>query len=178
MALKTSAKMHFHGVDGVYISCKGNSSALRLHFGESKIHKSPAGSVKEAIKSIADMLRDEGFMESARRDYYLLNSHADLGSQDLEESLKGFLDPLDRRFLAPEVCAVLLSGHEIKDYPVVLSDEPLPENIANTARKLMKVLESSAKEKGIDSFRIDLFLVPFPDIGAFRDQLLKELGIK
>lgn len=120
MALKTSSNMHFHGLDGVYISCKGSPAVLRLHFGESKLHKSPSGSVKDATKSIADMLKDEGFLESARRDYYLLNTQADLGCRELEEALKGFLDPLDPRFLAPEVCAVLLSGHELKDYPVVL----------------------------------------------------------
>ncbi len=178
MALKTSSQMHFHGLDGVYISCKGSPPALKLHFGESKLHKSPAASVKEAIHSIADMLKDEGFMESTRRDYYLLNTQADLGCQDLEDALKGFLDPLDNRFLAPEICAVLLSGHELKDYPEVQNDETLPEKIGIKAKMLVKVLETSAKEKGINNFHIDLFLVPFPDIQAFRDQLLKELSLK
>jgi hypothetical protein len=101
-----------------------------------------------------------------------------LGSQELEEALKGFLDPLDRRFLSPEVCAVLLAGHELEDYPAVLEDEPLPDSVMKKANDLVQVLESCAKEKGIDEFHIDLFLVPFPDLQAFRDELLKELGLK
>lgn len=178
MALKTSSRMHIHGLDGVYISCKGAPAVLRLHFGESKLHKNPAGSVQEATFSIASMLMDEGFIGKARRDYYLLNTHADLGNQELEDALKGFLDPLDTRFLAPEVCAVLLAGHELKNYPVVQEDEPLPEKVLKTGNDLMKVLETSAAEKRIDSFHIDLFLVPFPDLAGFRDELLKELGLK
>jgi hypothetical protein len=178
MALKTSSRMHFHGLDGVYISCLGNPAILRLHFGESKLHKDPSGSLKKAICSVASMLNDEGFMESARRDYYLLNTHADLGCRTLEDALKGFLDPLDNRFLAPEVCAVLLAGHELKDYPVVLENEPLPERITSEGEKLVNLLETSAMENGINNFHIDLFLIPFPDIQAFRDQLLKELGLK
>lgn len=178
MALKTSSRMHIHGLDGVYISCKGAPAVLRLHFGESKLHKSPAGSIKEATSSIASMLKDEGFIDSARRDYYLLNTHADLGSQELEEALKGFLDPLDPRFLAPEVCAVLLAGHELTNYPAVLEDEPLPAAVLSKGNDLVQVLETSAAKKGIDSFHIDLFIVPFPDLAGFRDELLKELGLK
>ena len=175
MAIKTSSRMHFHGVDGVYISCSGTPATLRIHFGESKLHKSAAGSVKEATSSIASMLTDEGFLESARRDYYLLNTQADLGNDELEEALKGFLDPLDPRFLSPEVCAVLLAGHELADYPTVFEDEPLPDIVVDKANNLINILEKKAKEMKIHSFHIDLFLVPFPNIQAFRDLLLKEL---
>ncbi|WP_321419226.1 DUF1837 domain-containing protein [uncultured Desulfobacter sp.] len=177
MALKTSAKMHYHGLDGVYISCSGNPGNLRLHFGESKIHKNPIGSVREAICSIATMLKDEGFIESARRDYYLLNSHADLANQDLEEALKKFLDPLDENFLAPEICAVLLSGHEVKKYPVVMDKDEFPIELIKKAKKLVKELEIQTKDKGINNFHIDQFLIPFPDVQVFRDLLLKELGL-
>jgi hypothetical protein len=175
MAIKTSSKMHFHGVDGVYLSCSGMPATLRLHFGESKLHKSAADSVKEATSSIASMLTDEGFLESARRDYYLLNTQADLGSDELEEALKGFLDPSDPRFLSPEVCAVLLAGHELAEYPSVLEDEPLPETVLKKANNLTKILEKKAREMNIHTFHIDLFLVPFPNIQVFRDLLLKEL---
>jgi hypothetical protein len=178
MALKTSSRMHIHGLDGVYISCKGAPAVLRLHFGESKLHRTPAESVKNATYSIASMLTDEGFIGSARRDYYLLNTHADLGSQKLEEALKGFLDPLDTRFLSPEVCAVLLAGHELTNYPTVIEDEPLPATVLKKGNDLIQVLEKSAAEKKIDSFYIDLFIVPFPDLAGFRDELLKELGLK
>jgi len=178
MALKTSTRMHLHGLDGVYISSLGTPAKLRLHFGESKLHKSPEGSIEKSISSIAAMLKDEGFLESARRDFYLLNTQADLGSQELEDALKGFLDPLDGRFLAPEVCAVLLSGHELKNYPQVRDGETLSEKTTIEAQKLIKVLEKSALKEGISSFHIDMFLVPFPDIQAFRDQLLKEMGLK
>ena len=178
MALKTSSRMHVHGLDGVYISCQNDTNLLRLHFGESKLHKDPVGSVKEAASSVASMLSDEGFLESARRDYYLLNTYADLGDLDLEDALKGFLDPLDERFLAPEVCAVLLSGHELENYPTMINEGPLPDEVKNNTNHLIKVLENTAAAMNIDNFHIDLFLVPFPDIQAFRDELLKELGCK
>lgn len=178
MALKTSSKMHFHGMDGVYISCTGNGGELRLHFGESKLHKDPKNSVRKATYSIASMLTDEGFLESASRDYYLLNTQADLNDSELEDALRGFLDPLDTRFLAPEVCAVLLAGHELKNYPVVLEEKKLPKAITIKANELIEVLEESAKKKKIESFHIDLFIVPFPDLQAFRDLLLKELCVK
>ncbi len=178
MAIKTSSKMHYHGLDGVYVSCKGKPPSLRLHFGESKLHKSPTGSLKEATNSIADMLKDEGFLDSARRDYYLLNTQVDLGDEDLDDALKGFLDPMDCRFFSPEICAVLLSGHELEDYPVVTNDEPLPEQVTKESKRLISVLEKNATKREIDNFHIDLFLVPFPNIQSFRDSLLMELGLK
>jgi hypothetical protein len=104
-----------------------------------------------------------------------LNTQADLGSDELEEALKGFLDPSDPRFLSPEVCAVLLAGHELAEYPSVLEDEPLPETVLKKANNLTKILEKKAREMNIHTFHIDLFLVPFPNIQVFRDLLLKEL---
>lgn len=178
MSLKTSSRMHVHGLDGIYVSCTGSPALLRLHFGESKLHKDPAKSVREATSSIASMLSDEGFLKSARRDYYLLNSYGDLGSQDLENALRAFLDPLDSRYLAPEVCAVLLAGHELENYPRVVDVESLPTELIDKTGKLVNVLEESAKSKGVDSFHIDLFIVPFPNLQAFRDQLTKELSLQ
>lgn len=178
MALKTSGRMHVHGLDGIYISCNGSPPVIRLHFGESKLHKVPKDSVQAATASIAAMLTDEGFLDDARRDYYLLNTYVDLGSPELEESLRGFLDPLDSRFMAPEVCAVLLAGHELRNYPSVFQNGPLPRAVLTVGREMVDVLEASAAIHRIDSFHIDVFLVPFPNLQVFRGELLKELGLK
>lgn len=164
MALKTSSQMHYHGLDGVYISCCGAPPCLRIHFGESKLHKNPRSSVKEAVKSIADMLKDEGFLKGTRRDFYLLNTQADLGSDQLEEALQGFLDPIDERYLAPQICAVLLAGHEVGDYPAVVEGKPMPPKLVEIASQLIKVLSEETTKYGIDAFHIDMFLVPFPNI--------------
>ena len=61
---------------------------------------------------------------------------------------------------------------------MVPEDDPLPEIVMSKANELVQVLETSATEKEIDSFHIDLFLVPFPNLQAFRDELLKELSLK
>lgn len=178
MSLKTSSQMHYHGLDGVYISCSGTPPCLCIHFGESKLHKSPASSVREAVKSIADMLKDEGFLNGTRRDFYLLNTQADLGSEQLEEALLGFLDPIDERYLAPQICAVLLAGHEVSDYPIIRQNKPMPEELIKKAKTLIDILSDEAIKGEIDTFHIDMFLVPFPDISSFRTALLEELGLK
>lgn len=178
MAIKTSSKMHFHGLDGVYISCSGDANGLRLHYGESKLHKDPGDAIRSAVDSISKMLNDQGFIGESRRDYYLLNTLVDLGSEKLEDALKGFLDPNDQRYRASEVCAVLLAGHNLADYPVVRAGEGMPQLVVDIARKHISVLESAAAKCEIAKFHIDLFLIPFPDVEEFRSSLLKELGLK
>jgi hypothetical protein len=66
----------------------------------------------------------------------------------------------------------------LKNYPTVFEEGPLPDKVIGEANTLVQVLEKTAIEKKIDSFHIDLFLIPFPDLQAFRDELLKELGLK
>ncbi|NVM22140.1 MAG: hypothetical protein HWN68_10225 [Desulfobacterales bacterium] len=90
----------------------------------------------------------------------------------------GFLDPVDERYLAPKICAVLLAGHDVKDYPAIMGNRPMPPKLVKSATKLINVLSEEATECGIDTFHIDMFLVPFPNIQAFRNALLKELGRK
>lgn len=178
MSIKTSPMMHFHGLDGVYISCLGKDSRLRLHFGESKLHNDLSKAVREAVKSIADMLKDEGFLRDSRRDYYLIDTQMDLGSIELEDSLKGFLDPEDERYHAPEVCAVLLAGHDLSDYPVVVDGAHIPKQILEQYASMIDVLERATAKHGITDFKIDLFVVPFPDVQTFRTEMLTELGIQ
>ncbi len=55
---------------------------------------------------------------------------------------------------------------------------PIPPELLRKAKELIEVLETEAKDKAIDTFHIDLFLVPFPDLQAFRDALLEQLGLK
>lgn len=177
MAIKTSQRMHFHGLDGVYLSCVGSPPILRLHFAESKIHKSPAGSIEDATSSIAAMILDEGFRGCSKRDFFLLNNYLDLGDKELEDALLGFLNPSDPRFCSPEICAVLLAGHELADYPVVIEGEQLSGAMVREFNELIQILEKCAKRKQIEKFHIDLFIVPFPNIQNFRDELLREMGL-
>lgn len=178
MSIKTSPRMHFHGLDGVYVSCTAKSNGLRLHYGESKLHSDPGDAIRNAISSIADMLNDEGFLDASRRDYYLLNTLPDLGSKKLEDALIGFLDPKDSRYLAPEVCAVLLAGHSLAGYPTVQLGEQIPQAVLEISSNYLKILESAAKRHKIDMFHIDLFIIPFPDIDLFRSTLLRALGLQ
>ena len=177
MALKTNRRMHYHGLDGIYVSCAGDPLNLRLHFGESKLHAEPRSAIRESVRSISEFLKDEGFRSQARTDIFLLNDHADLGSSDLKQALLAFLDPEDDRYMSPEICAVLLAGHEFSQYPTVRRGEPIPEEVVSLASQLVDVLESTASAEGIDRFHTDAFLVPFPNIQDFRNSLLEELKL-
>lgn len=177
MSLKTNTRMHFHGLDGIYVSCKGDPLNLRLHFGESKLHKEPRSAVRESVRSISAFLKDEGFRSDARTDVFLLNEHADLGSPELREALLAFLDPEDARYMSPEVCAVLLAGHEYSEFPAIRRGEEVPSEVESIAVELVEVLETEASACGVGKFHTDAFLVPFPSISAFREQLMQELKL-
>ena len=60
MNLKTNAKMHFHGADGVYAGVEEDK--LCLYWGESKIHADPSKAISECLKSLA------GFFVRNRRE--------------------------------------------------------------------------------------------------------------
>jgi len=178
MSLKTSARMHVHGMDGLYVSCRGAPPRLRLHFGESKLHRDMRTSINEGVASVREMLHDEGHIGSSRRDFYLLEAHGDLGDVALEEALTAFLDPADSRFMAPEVCAVLLTGYELDRYPIVKLGQPFPETLLEEATTALDVLGAAALLRQVDSFKIDVLCIPFPSVQEFRDAIALELGLR
>lgn len=177
MSLKTSSSMHYHGLDGIFVSVNTAENKLRLHFGESKLHKTCAGSIRECIKSISPILQDQGGLSEGRRDFYLINTVPDLGDQNLTNAFVNFLDPSHEDYMSPEVCAVLLAGFNAKNYPAFKRDGVISDEAIRDLNINIKAIESSIGIDDLGPFFVDLFLLPFPCIDDFREKLRNELGL-
>lgn len=177
MALKTNSRMHIHGADGIYVSVQPGSTRLRLHFGESKVYADGTAAVRECVQSIAPMLNDEGFLEEGSRDAFIFNTRLDLGDETLERAVLGFLDIEDPMFMSPQVCGILLVGHNLADYPAIINGEELPNAVEEEALRMLKLLEKHADTQGISQVHLDIIVVPFPDVEEFRKILLRQLNV-
>src|ERR1700753_64851 len=88
MDLKTDARMHYHGADGVYVGVTSDG-ILKLYWGESKIYKDAATAIKDCLASVAPFLIEPEHEDAGReRDLILLSDKADLSDANLTAALK------------------------------------------------------------------------------------------
>lgn len=90
MPLKTSSRVHFHGVDGVHGSLE-EDGRLGLYWCESKLHKKVSTATRDCFESLAPFLLDEG-SKASNRDLLLVRDHLDVGDPKLAEALMKYLD--------------------------------------------------------------------------------------
>ena len=176
MSLKTSHKIHYQGLDGIFVSVSSDTKKLRLHFGESKLHKSFAGSIRECIESISPFLKDQGCMDKGNRDLYIVNTYPDLGDETLTTAFKNFLDPSHEDYQSPEACAVLLAGFNVDNYPVLRANKEIDKEILDSINLNLTAIDQRISNAGIEQFYMDFFLLPFPCIDDFRAKLRSILG--
>lgn len=180
MQLKTSSDMHYHGADGIHASVDGASGKLCLWWGESKLHQTAGGAIRECLKSIAPFLIEPASIEARRaRDLNLLRSYVDLDDLKLEGAIRCYLDTKSPNFGRLKFGGLCLVGFDDKNYPV----HPKKADIEAISKAL---LESSAgwknkagerlAENQLIEFDLHIFFVPFPSVEDFRAAVLKGVG--
>lgn len=179
MDLKTDARMHYHGADGVYASV-ADDGRLKLYWGESKIYGDPTDAIRDCLKSLCPFLLEDDHEGSSReRDLLLISDKADLGDPRLSEAFKRYFDTASTLSNSVEYCGVALVGFDAGFYP------------ADDARGALEVIATAAKEsledwklavarrltaEKLEHFEIHLLCIPFPSVEGFRGAFLEAMG--
>ena len=181
MNLKTNPNMHFHGADGVYLGLTENNN-LALHWGESKIYQSFPNAVESCLDSLNTLLNaNGGILSEDNRDFILLKQFIDLNDKKIENVLKEYLDRDSPKFNKVEIRAIAFVGFEqdnyYPQYPNKESISDVEDRIRQEIPKLNKVIQEKLKMKGLTSFVIHFFCIPFKSVNELRSEFHSCLGI-
>jgi len=181
MVLKTSTEMHIHGSDGIHAGVNKANGNLAIYWGESKLYQNANDAVTACFKSLAPFLLDTGGSNAPQeRDLQLMRDWLSLNDPDLLNALKHFLDPDDPMFNKMEYRGLCLVGFDSDSYPTSPNAmETLEVKRAIEAtfeNNKEQILNRVTKEK-LDSFTIEIFCLPFPNVGEFRKAFRNELGL-
>ncbi|MCK6393315.1 DUF1837 domain-containing protein [Zoogloea sp.] len=181
MDLKTDARMHYHGADGVYAGVTPEG-ILKLYWGESKIYGDASAAIRDCLSSLAPFLTEPEDEEAAReRDLLLLSDKADLSNPTLTAALKKYFDKSSVMSKRVQYCGVALVGFDAPFYSKgdakVVADE-----IAIASRTELaawtKNIGARLKTEKLDKMEIEFFCIPLPSAEGFRAAFLKAMGIK
>lgn len=185
MPLKTNPEVHYHGADGIHISAELDAEGkdvLCLYWGESKLYKDIGKAIGECVESLKDFLLSTGGSDArAERDLQLMQENINsLNDERLENLLVKYFDKNDPQSNKLKFKGVCLVGFDSKKYPSSANTETVDQVKTKIETEieawLKKVKTSITKHQTLESFEIHVFLVPFPDVQAFRDAFLKEVG--
>jgi hypothetical protein len=180
MPLKTSNKMHYHGIDGVHAAVDAATGRLALYWGESKLHRKCTTAIDECFKSIAPFLLDDGGSAAAQeRDLQLIRDNIDLQDPALEAAFLRYLDPDDPAFLKLEFRAACLVGFDLTPYGPPFTDaekKAISEEVQACINKWHQRLHTAVSSAKLDRFHIEVFCLPFPSVIEFRKAFKQELG--
>lgn len=185
MPLKTNARMHVHGADGIHVGVDDDTGRLVLYWGESKIFSDATAAIRDCIASLAPMLiDDENGGCASDRDVQLLQRHIDLNDSELETALKEFLDIDGTYYNSVEFRGLCLVGFDCKSYSCDLQGS---EGSVDLSTVVAKVTELLPQWKGqikrriiaekLSTFGFHFICVPFPSVDDFRARLRKELKL-
>lgn len=180
MDLKTDARMHYHGADGVYAGVTPEG-LLKLYWGESKVYSDAGAAIRECLSSLAPFLIEPEHEDAEReRDLILLSDKADLSDPALTGALKRYFDRSSKLSNRVQYCGVALVAFDANVYP---SDDAagLAEEIVAASRSALRqwcrnVGERLNVEK-IGQMHIDMFCIPLPSADTFRAAFLKAMGV-
>ncbi|MCE5228545.1 DUF1837 domain-containing protein [bacterium] len=179
MSLKTNPQVHYHGCDGVHAMVVEDTGRLELYWGESKLHKDTATSVRECFSSLAPFLLDEGSSRATQeRDLQLLRSDMDLNDAALERALISYLDPRSANYLRYDYCGVCLVGFDSDKYPLVNHEKEIGIIIKEMTELVPywhERIRARIKDENLENFKIEVFCLPFPSVDDFRTSFRREL---
>ncbi|WP_321850323.1 DUF1837 domain-containing protein [Pseudomonas paraveronii] len=181
MDLKTDARMHFHGADGVYAGVSPEGT-LKLYWGESKIYSDPSAAIRDCFNSLAPFLIEPEHEDAGReRDLMLLSDKADLSDPALTDALKKYFDKSSVMSKRVQYCGVALVGFDAPFYPQE-NAKAVAEELVNASRAELtgwsKSIGNRLKLEKLDQMEIEVFCVPLPSAEGFRVAFLKAMGIK
>ena len=177
MPLKTSAKLHYNGADGIHIGI-GDDGLLHLYWGESKVHKAASTAIEDCFKSLEPYFVEDSSPEAKRnRDLQLLRDNADLDNPELSNSLRQYFTASSKKSKMIEYRGLALVGFDADIYSnEPLSLEKLQEEAKTQILEWGKSLEGAIKKYKLENFVIDLFFVPLPSAEQFRADFLAAMG--
>jgi hypothetical protein len=175
MPHKTDEQMHVHGTDGVHGELLP-SGKLALYWGESKLYKSANEAIDSCLEGLAPFLRDMGGTES-KRDIELLRDHLDLNDPAITSAIRAFFTAGTKRRTQIQARGAALVGCTLKDSAYPLEDEKATAVAEALLAKWQDRVTLKVDEHDLSDFHLEIFFVPFPDVQAFRDELLKQLGL-
>lgn len=184
MALKTSANMPVHGLDGIHAAFE--NGAMTLYFLESKLAGSANSGVKDYASSAAGFLANR---QQYLREYQLVS---DLGHLDSlvgrarEEALE-FFDivgkpnlPRRERFVGV-ICysedRLFKDTIPISDGPVTAHEEHFAQLFKATHKRHRAAANKHIVATGADSTKSIIFFVAVPDVNALRRAFYRAMGV-
>lgn len=177
MSLKTNQEVHYHGVDGVHAEALGDGR-LAVYWGESKLYATPTEGVTECLQSLTPFLKNAD-SDAADRDILLLRENVDLGDIELTEHLVRYFDERDDLSAQVELRGACLVGFSHDDYPNPCNESSAVAELAAEAISRWKThVLKRVNIHDLNDVVIEIFLLPFPSVGAFREAVAKELGLQ
>lgn len=177
MSLKTSGQLHYQGADAIHLGYDNISQKLMLYWGEAKLYQSIDSGIRECFESLAPYLTGPSGVNDPRgRDLQLLMTNLDLANKNLEDAVINYLDPNHPSFNSLEYRGVCLIGFDVDTYcsepfskvQAIVQDE-INQSLTNWMGKLNGGIK---KHNHLDKFSLDIFVLPFPSVQAFRDSFL------
>lgn len=176
MVLKTNPEVHYHGADGVYGKFDAETNKYCLYWGESKIYDDINSALTDCFSSIKDLIIEEGANGTRKeRDLDLFRSNLDFDDPHLEEAILEYLDPDNQHYLHLEYRGVCLVGYSEKAYPTDFSkiEDDVFEAIENRINEFKQKVQSKIKHQSpLDSFVLEVFIVPFSNVADLREKFL------
>ena len=180
MDLKTDARMHYHGADGVYAGVTSDG-VLKLYWGESKLYNDAGAAIRACLSSLAPFLIEPDHEGAEReRDLILLSDKADLSKPELTEALKRFFDRNSPQSKRVQHCGVALVGFDADFYP-----EHQVKAVADEIEKATRIgletwrviIGQRLTTEKLEQVEIELFCLPLPSADGFRAAFLKAMGV-
>ncbi|MEW4264502.1 DUF1837 domain-containing protein [Priestia megaterium] len=180
MSLKTSGQLHYQGADAIHLGYDKPTQKLSLYWGEAKLYQSIDSAINECFKSLSPYLIGQNGINDAReRDLQLLMTNIDLANPDLENAILNYLDPNHPSFNSLEYRGACLIGYNVDSYcsePFAKEQSIVLNEITQSFTNWLSKLNTGIKKHNhLDKFSLDVFLVPFPSVQAFRDSFLEAI---
>ncbi len=181
MVLKTSSQMPVHGCDGIHIGVNKGTGNLALYWGESKLYSDVNKAIRDCFSSLAPFLLGTGGSSAKQvRDLQLLRDGIDFDDRDLENAVKRFLNPDDPMFKSLEYRGLCLIGFNSDEYPSNPNSkeaEQLRQDIRNAFERNRGNIRDCVIRERIQTFDIEVFCLPFPNVDEFRLAFRTEIGV-
>lgn len=188
MSLKTNQNVHYHGADGIHATIDAGTNQLAFYWGESKLHKDIGDAISECLATILPFLYEppgQGAGPNGRprreRDLELVRSDlSKLGNEELEAALLKFLDPNHPDFNKVNFRGACLIGFDCDKYPKV-ANTTTASMLADAVRTELqeqwrqKVSTRITSRSPLETFHLEVFLVPLPDVDAFKAAFIEAL---
>ncbi|WP_312571024.1 DUF1837 domain-containing protein [Brevundimonas sp.] len=184
MALKTSANMPVHGLDGIHAAFEGD--ALTIYFLEAKLAADAAKGARRYAKSAAEFLSDQ---KQYHREYQLVGDlgHLDSLVGEARQAAIDYFDIWNKPQLPRRERYVGVICHSepthfadvlpITDGPVEVHEIHFTKMYAaDRARHRATAHKAILNRKGV-SEKVILFFVAVPDINRLREAFYDALGL-